>query len=344
MNTVSLLARPRQARPVNFVHAFAANEREAQYEHLAQLPVGTIAAANDSLFVEQNFSEPLTIYATGWRDPSDLRGSLDFVAPAVKVGRRFEFARMPNAEEFFTEVDDVRAIGADFKRVEYTSTKQFGVTVNKGLTLRVDIERTANNPQWQQQAVGRLMRRLLRNEFRRAVGILMANATQTTRTWDGTMLEDPDQDVLTDLIAGQDDSGVRANRVLYSESSWYKRNLSYRAQLNRAGTLDLAMKTPEEVAAILEVDRVRVETARYQATATAKGEIVGNQVIEFYAEDSMTTDDPSHLKRFVSDTDAKTQFAVYVQPYGVKAWDVTVEHYSNIILTSHLGLRSLAIN
>ena len=58
----------------------------------------------------------------------------------------------------------------------------------------------------------------------------------------------------------------------------------------------------------------------------------------------MTQDDPSHVKRFVSNTDAGGRFAVYVQPYGAKFWDVTVEHYSNIIVTTTLGLRSLVIS
>ena len=67
-------------------------------------------------------------------------------------------------------------------------------------------------------------------------------------------------------------------------------------------------------------------------------------MIEFYAEDGLSPDDPSHIKRFVSNTDAGQSFAVYVQPYGAKLWDITVEHYSNIIVTSTLGLRALNIN
>ena len=46
----------------------------------------------------------------------------------------------------------------------------------------------------------------------------------------------------------------------------------------------------------------------------------------------------------MSNTDAGGRFAVYVQPFGAKLWDITVEHYSNIIVTSTLGLRALAIS
>jgi hypothetical protein len=325
------------------VRVFAANEREPLYRDIAQHPTGTIVAANDDLLVESFFSEPLTTYTTGWRDPSNLQGALDFVAPPVPVGRRFEFAQANNAEEFFSEVDDVRAVGADFKRVEYSSNKALGLTLNKGLTLRVDREQVASNPEWQRQAVDRLMRRLLRNEYRRAITIITAAATSTNKTWDGTTAQDPDQDVITDLIAGGDISGVPANRVLYSANSWNARGLAYRLQVNRAGTLQLATMTPQEVAGTLGVDQVMVNRSRYQATATTKTQIVGSQVIEFFAEDGLTQDDPSNIKRFVSPTDAGGRFAVYVQPMGAKLWDVTVEHYSNIIVTSTLGLRALNI-
>ena len=335
--------RHRRTAP-GLVNVFAASEREPLYRDIAQYPLGTVVAANDDLLVEAHFSEPLTAYATGWRDPSDLQGALDFVAPSVPVSRRFEFAQAANAEEFFSEVDDVRAIGADFKRVDYTSSKALGITLNKGLTLRVDRDQTLNNPQWQQQAVSRLMRRLLRNEYRRAITILATALTATPKTWSGAAGEDPDQDVISDLITGADSSGVRANRVLYSDTSWNKRGQSYRLQTSREGTLALATMTPEQVAAALGVEQVRVDRARYQATATLKNQIVGSQVIEFYAEDGLTQDDPSHIKRFVSNTDAGQPFAVYVQPYGAKLWDVTVEHYSNIIVTSTLGLRALNIN
>lgn len=340
----SIARRTKPALAAGLVNVFANNEREPLYRDINQHPVGTIVAANDDLLVEANFSEPLTAYATGWRDPSDLQGALDFIAPAVPVSRRFEFAQATNAEEFYSEVDDVRAMGADFKRVEYTSTKALGITLNKGLTLRVDRDQTINNPQWQQQAVDRLMRRLLRNEYRRAMAILTVALNATNKTWAGNAGEDPDQDVITDLITGADSSGVCANRVLYSDTSWNKRSLSYRLQTNRAGTLTLATMTPQQVAAALGVDQVRVDRARYQATATTKSQIVGSQVIEFYAEDGLTQDDPSHIKRFVSHTDAGGRFAVYIQPYGAKLWDVTVEHYSNIIVTSTLGLRALNIS
>jgi hypothetical protein len=55
------------------------------------LTPGVACMANTSRFIEAHFSEPLTTYATGWRDPEGLQDLLDFVAPPVEVPRRFEY-------------------------------------------------------------------------------------------------------------------------------------------------------------------------------------------------------------------------------------------------------------
>jgi hypothetical protein len=59
---------------------------------------GQILFANDARFLETYFSEPLTNYAVGWRDPSNIEATLQFIAPAVPVGRRFEWKKANNAE------------------------------------------------------------------------------------------------------------------------------------------------------------------------------------------------------------------------------------------------------
>src|SRR5882724_9479283 len=121
---------------------------------------GQVLFANSSRFLETYFSEPLTNYAVGWRDPSDIGASLQFIAPAVPVGRRFEWKQAANAEEFLSEViDDQRAIGSDFKRVEYTAADVSDKTLNKGLTYIADLD-NASGPNWQNDKVGKLLRRL----------------------------------------------------------------------------------------------------------------------------------------------------------------------------------------
>ena len=101
------------------------------------VPGEIYSLANDSRFAETFFSEPMTNYAEGWRDPNDIQATLEFFAPKVQVpGRLFEFKKFINAEEFYSEQDDIRAIGGDFKRIEYQGQDATGKTLNKGLTMR----------------------------------------------------------------------------------------------------------------------------------------------------------------------------------------------------------------
>ena len=95
---------------------------------------GEIYLANEARFTSSNFSQPLTAYSVGWKDAEDIKATLDFIAPEVPVGRRFEFKNATNSEEFLSEADDVRAIGSAFKRVEFRGSTTNEKTINKGLT------------------------------------------------------------------------------------------------------------------------------------------------------------------------------------------------------------------
>ena len=125
-------------------------------------------AANENRFTAGNYSEALTAFTVGWKSPDNLNDILDFIAPPVPVGRRFEFKTSDNAQAFYSESDDVRSIGAEFKRVRYDGASINEKTLNKGLTIRVDHDEIADDD-WQERYVQMLLQRLLRNELRRAV-------------------------------------------------------------------------------------------------------------------------------------------------------------------------------
>ena len=297
--------------------------------------------ANDSRFLETFFSEPLTTYAVGWRDPENLENTLNFLAPEVLVGRRFEFKRATNSEEFLSEtVDDLRAIGADFKRVQYQGTDVTSRTLNRGLTVIVDLDNVTGNT-WEQDTAAQILRRLRRNSVRRAIAGLTAAATNTNKTWGTT--QDPDQDVMDDLEAATTASGIRPNRVLYGSAAWNLRRKSFRVQ-NTAGSNASARLTPQELADDLMVDQVLVSRERFQSTASAKAEIVGSKQLSFYADPMANTSDPSNIKRFVSLHDANQgggRILVYRQQLSAKLVAITVSHYENIVITSTLGIRQI---
>ncbi|MDR2664455.1 MAG: hypothetical protein LBB14_02935, partial [Puniceicoccales bacterium] len=83
---------------------------------------GIVYAANEARFAAANYSEPLTAFTVGWKDRENVEEMLDFVAPAIAVGKRFEFKRSENGEAFLSEVDDVRAVGSAFKRVDFSGS------------------------------------------------------------------------------------------------------------------------------------------------------------------------------------------------------------------------------
>lgn len=297
--------------------------------------------ANDSRFQETNFSEPLTTYAVGWRDPNNIEATLEFLAPAVEVGRKFEFKRANNAEEFLSEtVDDLRAIGSDFKRVQYSGTSQVAKTFNRGLTEIVDLDNVTGTS-WEQNVVARLQRRLLRNSVRRAFAALTAAATNTNKVWGGS--SDPDADVRADLNTATTASGIRPNRVLYGEGAFHLRFAAYRAQ-NNAGAYGSSALTEQELAQLLMVDQVLVSKERFQSAAAAKSEVAGLKQISFYADSMANTEDASNIKRFISMHDANQgggRWMVYRQQLSAKLVSITVAHYENIVITSTLGIRQI---
>lgn len=314
------------------------------YDDGRQAP-GVIALANESRFSESYFTQPLTTYAIGgWDKIVDLEAELNFFAPPVQVPRKFIYGEFINAEDFFSDAaaDDLRAIGGDFKRVEYTSKKTNAQTDNRGLTMRVDLDEVADKSNWEQMAVDRLIRRLKRNKLRRAVTLIAAAGTNTARTWDVTAGKDPDQDMRTSLIAASVASGLRPNRAGYGETAWDKRALSHRAQVT-AGGFSSAGMTPEQVASLLGLDRVMVSKARFTSGAN-RTEIVNNLVLSFFAEEGLGAEDPSNVKGFWSPTESGGPVRVYAQRVNAKLYDITVEHYELTKITSTLGIRKETIS
>jgi hypothetical protein len=320
---------------------------------------GQVFFANDSRFLETFYSEPLTNYMVGWRDPNNIEETLQFFAPQVPVNRRFEWKAAVNAEEFLSEtMDDQRAIGADFKRVIYTSTDVTDKTLNRGLTLIVDLDNVpgaggeSGVPPWQQQKVAKLTRRLYRNSLRRALAGISTASVAVPYTWaqqppnPGIVPVNPDLDVQSELKNATDLTGIRPNRVAYGDSAFLYRQQAFGAQNNPAGYLGYNANVGASLAAALMVDKVYVSRERYQSAAAAKSEILGAAVYAFFAEDGVDTEDPSNVKRFVSMFDAEQGgglFRVYVQQLSSKLIAITVEFYEKIVITYASGIRKLTI-
>ena len=305
-----------------------------------------VTEANASLLDQAFFSEPLTNYTVGFKDEDDLDAALEFFAPAVPVSRKFTYGVFDNAEQFLSEDDDARPMRADFREMEYTSTKVLGATVNRGLQVCVDLDEIYGMPNWEEVYTNRLLRRIKRNSLRRAVALLSAAAIPTAKTWDTTAGKDPDQDVLSELVTAADLIGLRPNRVGYGDTSWSKRILAHRAQ-NTAGGFGSSSQTPDQLAAWLQVDKVSVVKSRYTASATARTQVVGNLVLMFLAESGVDNNDPSNIKRFISMGPSEQgggQYQVYSQRVSANRHIIAVGQYELTKITSTLGIRKFTVS
>lgn len=303
-----------------------------------------IVAANASLFSQAFFSEPLTNYAVGWKDPNDIEATTEFFAPSVEVPRKFEYALATNIEEFYSElVDDLRALRGEFKNVEYTETKTIGKTLNRGLAICVDLDEVSDKANWEQNYTQKLMRRLARNKLRRAIALLAAAATNTAKTWDTTAGKDPDQDVLSELVLGATAAGVRPNRVGYGDTASSKRALAHRAQ-DTAGGFASAGLTNEQLAAWLNVDKVLTSRERYASSQTTKAEILNNLVLMFFALDGVDAEDASNIKGFWTPCDDGGKVRVYSHQISEKLWKIAVEHNELTSITSTVGIRKFTVS
>jgi hypothetical protein len=254
----------------------------------------------------------------------------------VQAGRRFEFKQADNAQAFLAETDDIRAIGGDFKAVEFSGTTVLGKTINKGLTIKVDFDEVEGMPEWAEVYTRMLLERMLRNELKRAVTAILAGANNTAKTWNGTAGEDPDMDVMNILKTGRGKSGIRANRVVYGDGAWTARMKSLRSQTTAGGFANSGF-TLGELSGFLGIDEARVSRELYQSSSSAKTDLMGNLLVAFYGMNGATKDDPSHTKRFWTPCRAGGKYAVYRRDYD-KCASITVEHYSNCVVTSTTGL------
>jgi hypothetical protein len=300
-----------------------------------------ICLPNAASFNNTYFNHPLSTFAQGWRDPSDLEAELEFVAPLVEVPRRFQWRKFDEKNDFLTESDDARAIGGDFKRVKVESELTDSHTVNRGLTMFIDLDQVSEMPDWEQRYTAYLLRRGVRNDLYTAVQLLIASATNAAKTWNAEA--DPDMDIMDMLDTAGDSIGFNPNRGYMGANAWAKRVKAFRAQEN-AGAQMSARMTPAEVADYLMLERIMVSRTRYQSAADAKAKVIGAVVLGFQAESGQIVDDPANIKRFASRCDDGNLRRVYRREVSEKLVALTVERYVRTQIVSTVGLRKLTIS
>jgi hypothetical protein len=320
-------------------------------EEAFQLPTNMRFLGNEERFTAAYYSEPLTQYAVGWTDPENLQELINFIAPRVPVGRRFEYKLAVNAEAFLSEIDDERAIGSEFKRVEYKGTTVYSKTANRGLCYRIDLDEEGAGILTEELIVARLLQRLRRNQYRRAcatlLGITASSTTSVTWTYNSVSNANPqpDEDIRTQIAAAQLTSGVFPNRVLLDLASWNLRSAAYAKQALGAGAIAAYQRSPDDVAKALGLDRLMLSKALYQSASitNTKSYILPQRSVAFFGQENPSRDDPTNLKHFVTPV-GDGDFRVYRQPVGAKFVDITVEYYDNLVATATVGANQLVVS
>jgi hypothetical protein len=314
-----------------------------------EIPVGRIAVANENRSDTATLIEPLTAYAAGYKDPENLDDMLEFLAPGVRVARRFEYPVNGSYDNLFAENEngDVRSIGADFKVIKTSGTLVQAKTANKGLTEAIDLDEIEDDVEGaKQRKVARLKRILIRTELIRAIALhVIAAGSASQKSWATSSTNtDADSDVLSaiDTVRTSANGGF-CNRVVYTDSAWTRRILGLRL-LNTAGGYASSGMTPEQLAAFLGVQGIkRCESVYYNKAAETKRSGVGKastsgylgRVLGFYGQSGVDKEDPSTLKRFLSGTVDGSDFRVWEQMVNSKVLHLTVEH--NSLLASTMG-------
>jgi hypothetical protein len=304
-------------------------------------PHGMVCAANENRFEGSHYNEPATNFLVGvlGAELQPLRDELNALAPAVRVGRRFEYKKNKKDIAFMADMDDARAIGASFAKIEDKRESVDAKTTNRGLTMTLDRDEMLDGDI--EQTAQLLTAILLRNDIRRAVATLNAAATNADKTWNADAL--PDGDIANDLNTALIARGVMPNTVVAGSTAWLYRRSAYESS-DKAGALLLANRTPAEVATALGVDKVHVSKTVYRDTkGGTKASLLANYVFMYYIDEIVSKEDGSNLKRFYTPCDGGEEFRVYVDETQAKTVTVTVEQYSLITAVDSGGIRKFTV-
>jgi hypothetical protein len=310
---------------------------------------GQICLANDSLITQSTYLEELTSFAIGYGGMSAnrLRELRDFLAPARPSNSRTVRVTQYDETEPWQTVDYnkvKRALLGDFMEVrQRTATKVDRTIVNRGLTVRLDRDQLKDKPMWQETHTQWLLDLLMRASVLESVAVITAAATQDSATWDAA--SNPDLDLKQRLITLANITGFYPRNLAYGDGAALKRQTAYENQLT-AGSLAHSMaKSEADIATMVGVDRVIVNAERYQSSASAKTEIIGNNALLFTSAEKESPEDPSNLVRHVANASyGGGEYSVYVTEMGVKTIFLTVENYELLALQHTSGLLQLAIN
>ena len=310
---------------------------------------GTFVLNNDSILRTAEPITELTLFAASYDSMvgNGLVKLRDFLAPPRPTDSRIFRLTTYDENEPWETVDYnkvKRGILGDFPEVRQRKASKSDLQgFNRGLSVILDRDELKSKPEWQQMHTKWLIDILNRATVLESIAIYAAATIADNTVWDNA--SNPDLELRSRILTLANTTGFYPQNVAYGDAAELKRSTAYESQLT-AGSLSRAMSyTEAELATALRVSSVLVNAERYQNTATAKQEIIGQNVLLFTAIKDAGPMDPSNLVRHVFNGNfGGGEYAVYITDLGVKKVAITVENYELIHTQHTTGIMQLAIN
>jgi len=313
------------------------------------LQPGMVCLANDSILRTAEPVTDLTLFAAGY-DAMVGNGLVklrDFLAPPRPTDSRI-FRLTTYAENEPWETVDYtkvkRGLLADFPEIrQRTAAKSDQQGFNRGLSVILDRDELKSKPEWQQLHTKWLIDILNRATILETMAVYTNTAVQSATVWDSS--SNPDLDIKQRILNAADTTGFYPQNVAYGDRAHLKRANAYESELNAGALARAAAFSEEQLAVALGVPNVLINAERYQSTAAAKQEIIGQNVLIFTAIKDAGPMDPSNIVRHVfNGNHGSGEYAVYLTDLGVKKVALTVENYE-LIHTQHTsGILQVAVN
>jgi hypothetical protein len=313
------------------------------------LQPGAVCLANDSILRTAEPVTELTLFAAGY-DAMVGNGLVklrDFLAPPRPTDSRIFRLTTYTENEPWETVDYnkvKRGLLADFPEIrQRTAAKSDQQGFNRGLSVILDRDELKSKPEWQQLHTKWLIDILNRATILETMSLYQAAAINASTIWDSS--SNPDLDLKQRILTLANTTGFYPQNVAYGDAAHLKRANAYESELNAGALARAAAYTEEQLATALGVPNVLINAERYQSTATAKQEIIGQNVLLFTAIKDAGPMDPSNLVRHVFNGNfGGGEYAVYLTDLGVKKVALTVENYELIHAQHTTGIMLLAVN
>jgi len=317
-------------------------------DNFSGLPHGSVCLANDSLLRQTDRIEELTMFAASYDSMVGNRLTVlrDFLVPTRPTPTRQARLTTYDETEPWETVDYNRAkrgLMGDFAEVRQRKASKADFQIpNRGLSVVLDKDELKTQPEWQQVHTKWLIDLLTRATVLEAVDVFTAAAVANGMVWN--VNTNPDLMVMNEVLAIANITGFYPQNAAYGDAAVLQRRLAYEPQFNAGALARAAAYTEAELAAAIGIPNVLINAERYQSSAAAKSEIIGQNLLLFTGIKDAGPMDPSNVVRHVvSGAFGGGDYAVYVTELGVKKFVLTVENYEYLHTQHTTGIEKIAI-